>query len=95
MEKLKELTQLCKAGILIEINEHKSYYQSVETYLGENIRDLEETKDEVICKMIDTDTTIKLNFYPDSPRGHYTLYHYDLDLILDEARQIIKEHCKR
>ena len=35
--------------------------------------------------MIETDTIVVLQFYPDTPIGSYSIWHHDLDAALDAA----------
>ncbi len=44
-----------------------------------------EIEPEVRKAMIDKNIIIDLKFYPDTPIGSYSIYHYDLDMALDEA----------
>lgn len=91
MDKVKKLLDKCKFGVFLTVNEHRNYYQSVESRLKE-LSQLEcppEIDDAVIKQMVDLDTIIELQFYPDTPIGSYTIYHWDLDAILDEALECI------
>ena len=91
MDKLELLLKHCKAGVYLTINEHRDYYKSVEETL-EELQYLEcppEIDVEVQKKMIKTNTIIDLQFYPDTPIGSYSIYHYDLDVTLDIALKCI------
>lgn len=89
MNKLKELLNRCKCGVIITVNEHRDYYQTVETALEEVYAcDPSLSKDippEVKGKMIELDTIVNIHFYPDTPIGFYNIYHYDIDLAIDDA----------
>jgi len=87
MDKLKELLSRCKAAVSITVNDHRNVYESVETYLHdrEGWECPPEIEPDVRAKMIETDTVIEVQFYPDTPVGFYSVYHYDLDAALDEA----------
>lgn len=87
MDELKELLSRCKCGVFITVNQHRDYYQFVTQKL-EEIDCLEDPPDiskEVRAKMIEADTIIEIQFYPDTPIGSYSVYHWDLDMALDEA----------
>ena len=87
MNKLKELLGKCKCGVFLSINEHRDYYQTADEALKEK-EDFEcppEIEPEVRKAMAETNTIIHLQFYPDTPIGSYSIYHYDLDAALDEA----------
>lgn len=87
MNKLKQLLARCKCGVFLTVNEHRDYYMSVIDRLEElACRECPpQYTEEVKAKMIETDTIIDLQFYPDTPIGSYSIYHYDLDLALEEA----------
>lgn len=88
MEKLNQLLARCKCGVFLTVNEHRDYYQSVSERLetlGDRNSDGLELDEAVRAKCIETDTLIELQFYPDTPIGFYTIYHYDIDAALDEA----------
>jgi hypothetical protein len=86
-DKLKQLMEQTKCSITLEINCHKDCYDTAEEYLKgyphENyINDIEQ---EVYDKMIETDTIIELQVYPNTPNSFYKIYGYDLDMVLGEA----------
>lgn len=85
--KLIQLMEKCKCGIHIGINVHRDFYQTARESLKEKecYECPPEIADDVRQKMIDTDTIIELQFYPDTPIGSYCVYHYDLDAALTEA----------
>lgn len=92
MDKLKEILRICKCGVFLVINEHRDYYQSVEEKL-EELKCLEcppDIPDNVRDEMIERDTVIDLQVYPDTPIGSYSVYHYDLDKAMDEILKAIQ-----
>ena len=84
MEKLKKLIDECKGSVCLVVNPHKNFYESVEEYLKDR-ETLEDTEKQIVDEMIKRDLIIDLQFFPDTPIGSYNIYHYDLDLALDEA----------
>ena len=77
--------------IQIQINDHKSCYQSVTEYFNTYIYDnLDDGDFKHLDKMIENDIIIDLTFYPDTPVGSYTIFHYDIDMALDEALEILE-----
>ena len=86
MEKLKQLVSKCKASVEISINTHKDYYESVAKHVAK-----ERVDKDILDVMIAKDTVIAVSFYPDTPIGFYTVYHYDIDLAMDAALNILKE----
>jgi len=88
MEKLKKLTDICKCGVHISINEHRNYYDTVESYFKSNFINEEDFKDieaNVYEKMKELDTIVQLQYYPNTPVGFYIIYHYDLEKAIDKA----------
>jgi hypothetical protein len=92
MEKLKKLIGACKADIDININNHKSSYETVEQYFQFPTRkdDVEDINIDVLEKMKELDIIIELQFYPNTPIGSYKIYHYDVEKAIDEALEILK-----
>ncbi len=90
MDKLLKLKEFCKCGIFLTINQHRDYYESVETYMG-NQQDTADLKKEILQKMIEKNIIIELQFYPHTPIGSYSIYHYDIEAALDIALEILEE----
>jgi len=88
MKKLNNLIKSCKAGIHLTINAHKDYYESVDDNIDDDFK--KELELNVLNRMKELDTIIELQFYPDTPVGFYRIYHYDLELAIDEALNILK-----
>lgn len=86
---LPELIRLCKASVTIEANDHRSCYQTVAEFMKDE--DGAEVEPDVLQKMIDTDTVIRLQFYPLTPIGFYVIYHYDAEQAIQKALNILKE----
>jgi hypothetical protein len=86
-EKIKLLYSTCKAGVLISINEHRNYYETIEENIGNKLDGINPA---VLCKMKELDTLIVIQFYPDIPIGFYLVYHYDLELAIDETLELLK-----
>ena len=96
VDKLKELISKCKCGVYVTINENRDSYQSVTDALMEFSQHEcpPEITKEIHEKMIETDTIIEVQFYPDTPVGFYDVYHYDLDMALTEALAIAEKESK-
>jgi hypothetical protein len=88
MNKIKQLQSLCKCGVSVIINQHKNYYDSVEQYFTDN--DDDEIEPEIMQKMIESDTVVWVQAYPNTPVGFYSTYHYDLDAALDIILNAVK-----
>ena len=92
MVKLKKLMKLCNAGISLEINNHRYSYMSAKDYMLEYENNYGESLDIPVDTrkiMEERDIIIMLQFYPKTPVGSYTLYHYDIDIILNKALDIL------
>ncbi|MCK5235830.1 MAG: hypothetical protein KAR06_02500 [Deltaproteobacteria bacterium] len=91
-EKLKKIFARCKCGVYLIVNQHRDYYQTAEDKLKE--LDLLEATDEIDPEvrrlMIETNTVVDLQFYPDTPLGSYSIYHYDIDAAIDEALECLE-----
>ena len=87
MNKLKELLARCKCGVFLTVNEHRDYYNTAAEALDEaKGRECPpEIEPSVEARMIETNTIVCLQFYPDTPIGSYQIWHYDIDAALDEA----------
>ena len=93
MSKLQQIINKCKCSVSLTVNKHLDYYQTAEDALLEMQRyecppRIEPEVREIMEK---TNIIIELQFYPDTPIGSYSLYHYDLDKILDEALEILSK----
>lgn len=94
MEKFKELMSKCKCSVSIEVNGHRDYYDSVEKHM-EDVNagsDTPVTTPEVLAEMIKRDTVVWVQAYPDTPIGFYVVYHYDIDLALDQMLECVKNN---
>jgi len=95
MDKLKMLLDGCKCGVFLAVNEHRDYYDSVQTKIMEIERNREmcgegPLDEEIKSGMIQTGNIVELQFYPDTPIGSYSIYHYDIDKALDEALECLR-----
>lgn len=86
--KLSELSRLCKCSVTIDINSHKDFYESV----FENIEDpnREGIPKGLMNKMIEMDSIVRIQAYPRTPVGFCVVYHYDVDMAIDEMLDGIK-----
>jgi hypothetical protein len=88
-DKLKELMHRCKCGVYVRVNAHRDVYETAEMFLSEmsSQGDHEglEIDAAVKAKMIETNTVVEVQFYPNTPISFYVLRHYDLDAALDQA----------
>lgn len=96
MDKLKELFAHCKCGIYLTVNEHRDYYQTAAQALDEadGLECPPQIAPDVKARMIETNTIVRLQFYPDTPIGSYNIWHYDLDAALDAALSCLTPNAK-
>lgn len=88
--KLKRLISLCKCSVSVEIDKHKNYYESVSAHLDDLEIDEEDVDRETMNRMIEMDTIVIIQFYPDTPVGFYRVYDYDLDRALSKALAVLE-----
>lgn len=88
-EKILWLKNRCKAGLSININNHRGYYESVEESIDEDER--KEIDPEVFKKMVELDLIVSIQAYPDDAVGFYSSSHYDLSLAIDEIIDAINQ----
>ena len=92
MERLIYLSSKCKGGIILTIDGHKGCCTTIDKYIntpefcGCKDGDIE---DWIKDKIIELNTIVELQFYPDSPIGFYKIYHYDIEMAVDNAIKII------
>ncbi len=89
MEKLRELIKKVKCSVYIDINSHKDYYETIEKHIKPD--DREDISNEVWDKMIELDTCVRLQVYPETPVGFYVIYHYDVEMAIDIALNQLKK----
>ena len=91
VNRLQLLTEMCKCGVHLTINDHKNYYEDVNAYLHQLDRSAcpPNIDKSVRKKMVETDTIVNLQFYPNTPIISYDLYHYDMDSLIEEAIKIV------
>lgn len=92
--KIKKLLDSCKCGVYIQVNEYRDIYRTIKEWLDDLTRGecpLEISQD-VRDKMIETNTIINIIFYPNTPVGSHSVYHYDLEAALDLALECLAVH---
>jgi (2Fe-2S) ferredoxin len=96
MNNLNQLLSRCKFGVYVEINAHRDYYQSVDEAIKEKIANEiitpDDLSEEIKQKMIELDTMIYLQFYPDTPNGFFKIRHYDFDLAIEAALKLLTDN---
>ena len=82
MSDFSKLLDRCKATVHVTINDHKTVYQTAEYFIENDIMTLEcppKIDADIIKGMIENDSIVEIQFYPDTPIGFYSVYHYDFD----------------
>lgn len=83
MNKLQDLIKKTKCSVSIDINSHRDYYETIEQHIEpENRKGI---SNDVWTKMIELDTCVRLQVYPDTPIGFYVIHHYDVEMAIDIA----------
>ena len=90
MEKLQNLINKTKCGVCIEINEHRNYYETVEQHLASY--EVTDISCNILNKMVELDTCIRIQVYPNTPIGFITIYHYDIEQAIDVVLKEIEEN---
>jgi hypothetical protein len=89
MDKLSKIIAHCKCGVHLFVNSHRDIYVDIKEEL-ENMESLGfEIEPDIRAKMIETDTLIDIQAYPETPIGFYKVLHYDLGAALDEMLQAL------
>ncbi len=91
MTELEKLIKHSAAGVSIFVDDHKTTYESVEDYFRRPYYDDGDIDSDVYLKMVELDTIVCVTFYPDTPVGHYDIYHYDINKAISISWEILKK----
>ena len=83
MKKLQDLIKKIKCSVSIDINNHRDYDETIEQHIEPE--DRKDISNDVWAKMIELDTCVRLQVYPDTPIGFYVIHHYDVEMAIDIA----------
>jgi hypothetical protein len=95
MKELTELQQKCFFSITIRINNHRDNYEDVRTHFQNIYEDDERVFDDIaggaktLNKMIELDTIIEVQAYPESGNCFQRVYHYDITEALKAINELI------
>lgn len=78
-----------EASLHLTHNQHKAYYETVESYTG-NFNDDSWVNEEQKKKSLETQELWELQWYPLTPVGSYCLWGADLDVLMKEALEVEK-----
>jgi hypothetical protein len=91
MSKISTLESLCKGSITIDINDHRSCYETINQYLGEDIDIVNKT---TLEEMVKRERSVRIQCYPRTPVSFFVFYHYDIDMALDIAIDEVRKSIK-
>ena len=91
MNRLKEIMEKCKGSVTLSINEHRDCYETIPDFIHDDF--LEDIPKDILAEMIERDTCLELRWYPWTPIGFRIRHHYDLDQLLDEVLESVRESC--
>jgi len=94
MEKLQWLIRNCRHELAIHSGLHRDNGQTAEQYIEEHKSEFADTGEDVIKKMIETDTVIEILYYPFNTVSSGYVCHYDIGKAIDEAIEGIKLGAK-
>jgi len=96
MDKLKLLCSKCTNSVQITVNLHRDCHESVSEYI-DDLRYSQGSiivNDDILSIMIERDTMVDVQFYPRNAVGSYSVFHYDIELAMDEALKIMEDEPK-
>jgi hypothetical protein len=86
---IEELVRLSKCSVSLVVNGHRDYYQTVEQYLADDMPGCSDVSPETRQRMIETDTTVHLQWYPNTPIGFNVVVAATLEDALRMAEDLI------
>ena len=98
ISKISKLASLCKCSLEIMVNQNRNYYESIEEYFAsrsddgtiEGFLEFERINKDIYNKIIKLNNLIEIRAYSSTPVGFFHVYHYNMDLAIDEMMEIIE-----
>lgn len=91
-DKIEQLVSSCKGSVSITFNDNTTNYESVEECLNTDFTGLyKDLDEEVKAEMIKRNRMVEVHFYPNTPVGFYHVTHYDLEMAIDQALEILEK----
>lgn len=94
LDALRDLLVKCKCGVYLEVNAHRDSYQDAERALEEIFKrkwaNPDTLPEDVQAKMIELNTIVSVQFYPDSPVSFYRVWHYDVGMAIADALDVLE-----
>jgi len=93
LNNMDEIIKRCKFGVYLTVNEHRDYYSTASTFIdATNERaGRAEIDEELATRLIEADTIVRLQFYPDTPVGFYLIYGTTLEEVVSEAKKLLEK----
>ena len=84
--------QMCGGGAHVTVNPHKAFYESAETYYEGKDMDMAEWVggEATYREALRRDHVCSVQWYPHTPIGSITMYHYDLRTLLSAVKEVIE-----
>lgn len=104
MDKFTQLCAGCKNSVEIRVNDHRDYYQTPEQYFADQLasggtqgkNSMDDIVDpDIYKKCVETNNIVYVHFYPDTAISFYSFYHYDVEMALDLALEVLNDHRKK
>lgn len=80
-----------KISLHLNHNQHKAYYETVESYLVTDDGRLDFRSDEERQACLDTNEIWELQWYPDTPVGFYAIAAPTLEALIEYSEEFVKE----
>lgn len=86
LEKFNRIASEAKGGCTITINDHRSFYEDLASYISEKrSRDWFEDNRDLITDCIKTDSIIEFQVYPNTPIGFNVYFAPTFEQVVDIA----------
>lgn len=89
LEKLQYIIENSKAGVSLEINNYRNYYDKIEVVAADYVErgDLEQS---VADEIIKSGNLVDFHCYKDTPIGFYKIIHHSLEEAINEMYDTYK-----
>lgn len=98
MKELIRLVERCKGEVIITSNPNRSSYQTADDYLKFRCQSSGEDWSEYLNGEVGlllyegikvSENWYEIQFYPDTPIGFFTVYHFDLEQAVKQCHEIL------
>lgn len=90
---IEDIIEKCKCGVYLTVNRHRDYYETAEQFISDDVNSglfIDVPEDEK-QRMIDTNTIVELQFYPNTPIGSYCVLAASMSKVLRLAEECFKD----